>query len=305
MRTSTNRSFALALTGAITLAACSTALAPKDLVNARTVYSRASQSSTAELNPTDMHTAKTQLDVAEASFAENGDTQNTRDQAYLAIRKIELAEVVARTMESNRAKEGVVDAMHDDQARAVANTSAALERSNKEGVAKDVAFVAQGVALKDEKSRREEADKRAALAEKRAAQLASDLSKFATVKQEPRGMVITLSGSVLFASAKWDLLPGAQLRLNEIADALTKEDPTSTMVVEGHTDSQGMADYNQGLSQHRAQAVRDYLVSRGVASDRIVAQGFGHTRSIADNKSPEGRANNRRVEIVVKQKPGA
>lgn len=113
-------------------------------------------------------------------------------------------------------------------------------------------------------------------------------------------MVITLSGGVLFASAKWDLLPAAQTKLNDVANALTKEDPVSKMVVEGHTDSQGSASYNQDLSQHRAQAVRDYLVTRGIASDRITAEGFGPTRSIADNSSPEGRANNRRVEIVVR-----
>jgi outer membrane protein OmpA-like peptidoglycan-associated protein len=112
-------------------------------------------------------------------------------------------------------------------------------------------------------------------------------------------MVITLSGSVLFASAKSDLLPEAQLRLNDVANALIKEDPLSKMVVEGHTDSQGAPAYNQDLSQHRAQAVRDYLVGRGIAGDRISAQGFGPTRSIADNNSAEGRANNRRVEIVV------
>lgn len=112
-------------------------------------------------------------------------------------------------------------------------------------------------------------------------------------------MVITLSGSVLFASAKSDLLPAAQLKLNEVANALIKEDPLSKIVVEGHTDSQGGVPYNQDLSQRRAQAVRDYLVSRGIASDRVTSQGFGSSRSIADNNSAEGRANNRRVEIVV------
>lgn len=112
-------------------------------------------------------------------------------------------------------------------------------------------------------------------------------------------MVISLSGSVLFASAKSDLLPAAQAKLDDVARALTREDPLSKMVVEGHTDSQGGAEYNQGLSQRRAQAVRDYLVTRGIASDRITAEGFGPSRSIADNSSPEGRANNRRVEIVV------
>ena len=74
------------------------------------------------------------------------------------------------------------------------------------------------------------------------------------------------------------------------------------MVVEGHTDSQGADAMNQELSQKRAESVRTYLVSRGIAADRITAQGFGPSRPIADNTSPEGRANNRRVEIVVKPK---
>jgi outer membrane protein OmpA-like peptidoglycan-associated protein len=95
------------------------------------------------------------------------------------------------------------------------------------------------------------------------------------------------------------LLPGARVKLGEVADALSKQDPLSKIVVEGHTDSQGGVSYNQDLSQHRAQAVLDYLVSRGVSADRVSAQGFGSTRSVADNNSPEGRANNRRVEIVV------
>ena len=115
-------------------------------------------------------------------------------------------------------------------------------------------------------------------------------------------MVITLSGSVLFQSAKSDLLPGAQVKLNDVAAALTKEDPDSKMIVEGHTDSQGAASFNQDLSQHRADSVRTYLISRGISSDRITAQGLGAGRPIADNASPEGRANNRRVEIVVQPK---
>jgi outer membrane protein OmpA-like peptidoglycan-associated protein len=279
---------------------CAASLPPQDLLNARSVYDQASKGQAEQLDPADMHVAKEQLNVAETSFRENGDTQGTRDQAYLAVRKTELAEVVARTMAANQTKDGVVDAMHQDEKRTVALTAAELARQKSQFATQGAAMKAQGaelsaqgVKLEDEKTRRLDA-------EKRAAQAAADLAKFASVKQEARGMVITLSGSVLFASAKWDLLPEAQLKLNDVATALIKEDPLSTMVVEGHTDSQGGVPYNQDLSQHRAQAVRDYLVSRGIASDRITAQGFASSRSVADNASPEGRANNRRVEIVVK-----
>jgi len=279
----------VAFTTAFGVAGCMSSLPPQDLVTARTTYDRASKGPAGRLDPADLHLAKEQLDAAEAAFQNDGDTQNTRDQAYLAARKAELAEVTARTLLAKQTQAGVVDAMHADQAQAVANTAAELGRTKTQLSAQNVAFVAQGVALKD--------------AQARAAQAAADLAKFATVKQEPRGMVITLSGSVLFTSAKSDLSPGAQLKLNDVATALTREDPVSKMVVEGHTDSQGSAASNQDLSQRRAQSVRDYLVTRGIASDRISAQGFGSTRSVADNASAEGRANNRRVEIVVQAPP--
>jgi outer membrane protein OmpA-like peptidoglycan-associated protein len=274
------------------IAACVASVPPPELVNARAAYQRASQGPAPAATPRDMDTAKKQLEVAETSFETNGDTQGTRDQAYLALRKAEYAEVIARTLRSDAATGATVDAMHADEKKTVAGTAAALGRAKTELATQEAENAHTKVALKDEKARREDA-------EKRALQAAADLAKFASVKQEPRGMVITLSGSVLFASAKWDLLPAAQVKLNEVANALTREDPLSKIVVEGHTDSQGQPGYNQELSQQRAQAVRDYLVTRGIAADRIAAQGFGPTRTIADNKSPEGRANNRRVEIVV------
>jgi outer membrane protein OmpA-like peptidoglycan-associated protein len=71
------------------------------------------------------------------------------------------------------------------------------------------------------------------------------------------------------------------------------------MVVEGHTDSQGKESENIELGTKRAQAVRDYIVSRGVAADKISSTGIGQARPIADNKTAEGRAQNRRVEIIV------
>jgi outer membrane protein OmpA-like peptidoglycan-associated protein len=174
----------------------------------------------------------------------------------------------------------------------VANTSAALGRAKAEVASQSATLNARELALANETARRQEA-------EKRAAQAAADLAKFASVKQETRGTVITLSGGVLFASGKSDLFPAALLKLNQVATALTREDPLSKIVVEGHTDSQGSSDSNMTLSKQRAQAVRSHLVARGIAADRVTAEGFGSTRSVADNGSPEGRANNRRVEIVI------
>ena len=267
---------------------CGSATRPPELVSAHTAYDRAAHGPAAGLNPTDLHTAKTSLDAAESSFENDGDTQVTRDLGYTAERRAEIAESRARAMQAEADKNKVVAQMNAGMITQTKEASAGLVRANQ-------ALATQGAALQSEVQLRQEA-------EKRATQASADLAKFASVKQEARGMVITLSGSVLFASGKANLLPTAQLKLNDVAKALTEQDPDSKMVVEGHTDSQGSASFNQDLSQERAQSVRDYLVSRGIASDRITASGFGPSRSIADNGTAEGRANNRRVEIVVQPK---
>ncbi len=265
---------------------CASTGTPQDLLTARTAYDRASQGQTATLDPADLHLAKETLDIAEKSFIDHGDTQETRDFAYTSDRQTQIAEAHARTLQAAQVKATVVSELSASQTATVRTTSAALGAANQQ-------LAAQGQALQNEQQRRMDA-------ERRAAQAAADLARIASVKHEDRGMVITLSGSVLFASAKSDVLPDAEAKLDSVAKALTEQDPTSTIVIEGHTDSQGGPSYNQDLSQRRAESVRGYLVSHGLPSDRVTAQGFGLTRPIADNTSPEGRANNRRVEIVVK-----
>jgi len=128
--------------------------------------------------------------------------------------------------------------------------------------------------------------------------LAVNQAEVAKVKEEARGIVITLSGSVLFATGKYDLLPIAREKLDEVAKALNDQGYKS-MLVEGHMDSVGSASANETLSLKRAESVRTYLVSRGVPSDKIRASGLGSSRPISENTTPDGRANNRRVEIVV------
>jgi outer membrane protein OmpA-like peptidoglycan-associated protein len=277
------------------LAGCGGAVLPQELASARIAYDRAASGPASSLNPTDLHTAKASLEAAERSFEEEGDTPKTRDLGYAAERGAETAESKARAMKAEAETAQIIEQRHATELARSKMTSAELARANAEIASKDQALAAQGAALGDETKRREEA-------EKRAAQAAADIAKFASIKQETRGMVITLSGGVLFTSGKSELLPAAQLKLNDVATALTEQDPESTMVVEGHTDSQGGGAFNQKLSEQRAQAVRDYLVSRGIAGDRITAQGFGPSRTIGDNATAEGRANNRRVEIVVKPK---
>jgi len=258
--------------------ACGTTAPPAELVNARASYDRARQGDAARQRPADLHTAKQAIDTAEHEFSEDGDTKRARDMAYVADRRAQIAEVHGHTAQTTQDQEQNAEQAQATQAEQLGRATEQLASQKQE--------------LEHERRARAEADQRAA-------QAASELAKFASVKQEPRGMVITLSGAVMFASSKSELLPGAQLKLNSVAEALTKQDKDSKLVVEGHTDSQGGADYNQELSQRRAQTVRDYLVSRGIAGDRVSAQGYGPSRPVADNNSTEGRANNRRVEIVV------
>jgi len=117
------------------------------------------------------------------------------------------------------------------------------------------------------------------------------------VREEPRGLVLTLSGQALFASNAEDLLPAARERLTEVAAALKESD--NPMVIEGHTDSLGSDAMNEALSYRRAERVLEFLVSQGVSRDRIAVRGLGEYQPIASNGTPEGRSNNRRVEIVL------
>ncbi|MDD5224855.1 MAG: OmpA family protein [bacterium] len=137
--------------------------------------------------------------------------------------------------------------------------------------------------------------------EMRLAAALAELAKLTAVREEERGMVITLSGSILFRSGKSTLLPSAKAKLDQVADALLGINARS-LVVEGHTDSQEVSksDY-QGLSQRRADAVRDYLIQRSYQAGLIKARGMGMDNPIADNASAEGRANNRRVNIIVER----
>jgi outer membrane protein OmpA-like peptidoglycan-associated protein len=251
---------------------------PPELVEARAAYSKAAGGPASTEKPAELHTAKRSLDRAEHTFSEEGDSDLTRDRAYIAMRKAQQAEVLARISQNEKRLASLERNMTQQQARELARLRG------------DYATQRQQLAA-SEAARKE--------AERRAEQAAADLARIASVKQEERGMVITLSGSVLFASGESELLPSAQAKLSEVSNALTQQNPDSSIVVEGHTDSQGKADFNVELSQKRAQSVRDYLASHGVAPDRISAVGVGFSRPIADNKTTEGRANNRRVEIIV------
>lgn len=117
------------------------------------------------------------------------------------------------------------------------------------------------------------------------------------LRQTESGVVVTL-GDVLFASGQVQLVDGGLASLEEVVDLLQTE-PAKKIRVEGHTDSRGDAEANLQLSDQRANAVMEALISLGVAADRITALGMGEDFPIASNEDEDGRANNRRVDVIL------
>lgn len=123
----------------------------------------------------------------------------------------------------------------------------------------------------------------------------------ASVKPEPvQSEVITLSdaGDVLFAFNQSELTPAAQSKLDSLMPKLQSADVVSIKVI-GHTDSVGSDTYNQALSERRASSVAAYLLSQGLAPNKLTSEGKGQSQPVADNETEEGRAKNRRVELHI------
>jgi outer membrane protein OmpA-like peptidoglycan-associated protein len=297
---------------------CAATAIPTELSNARQAYQHASEGPAAQLVPAELHKAKQALDRAEISFEKAPKSYQTKDLAYVAERKAIKADALASIAAQ---KANVVRADNEyqtTQGKIIEQTQADLARTQKEkaeaasAAQADKLAAQQQVLLDSEKRAADAAAAEAAVnlaaaqqarmeAEQRAADAQAKLAAVAKLKEESRGLVITLSGSVLFASNQTSILPEAQARLNQVSEALLSTDSRRNLTVEGHTDSMGSEAYNMQLSQRRADSVRSYLISRGYPADKIEARGIGEVRPIASNSSSEGRSNNRRVEIIVQR----
>ncbi len=129
------------------------------------------------------------------------------------------------------------------------------------------------------------------------AQLMQQFSSILQTRDTARGLIVNMSDA-LFKTGSSDLGAPVREKLAKIAGIVSAY-PSLKLNVEGHTDSVGSDEYNQRLSEKRAQAARDYLVSQGVPANSIMSRGFGKTTPIASNDTSQGRQQNRRVEIVV------
>lgn len=307
------------LASTLALGACASNQPSRELIDARIAYRQAAKSNAAKFSPAELHTARTALERAERESADEADSPAARDLSYIAMRRAQRAEalgnaaaataavaaleaqrvrlqadVIATQQGKLRASEGALERQQGELNRQQADLAA------KEGelATKDSQLAAKEAETAAERSARLAAEAKAAEADKKAKDAMDALGRQMALEEDTRGTVITLSGSVLFVTGKATLLPGATAQLDKVADALTKL-PERHFTIEGHTDSTGSYAINADLSARRANAVRDYLISRGVSADAVSATGVGSQRPVADNRTTAGRAMNRRVEIIV------
>lgn len=125
-------------------------------------------------------------------------------------------------------------------------------------------------------------------------------SKLINVHKDARGIILSMS-DILFDVNKASLTPDLKTSLAKIAGILTVYSE-SNVIVEGHTDNTGSEEHNQKLSEQRAGNVKQFLVEQGVNAKRLRSEGFGFSKPIGDNSTPEGRQKNRRVDLVIQDK---
>jgi outer membrane protein OmpA-like peptidoglycan-associated protein len=228
-------------------------------------------------------TRRQQADAEAAALRQQAEA--ARQQAEAA--RQQAAQSQAETQEANAQAQ---------QANAKAQESqAAAEQAL--AAAKQAEATAQQTRSELEQTRHELAERDA---EARRLRIQNELARIAATRSEQRGLIVTLNGGILFDTGKTSLKPGAKSTLTRIAKQL-QTDPSLKIAVEGHTDNVGSAAKNQVLSEKRANAVRDYLVSAGIAADHISASGKGDEAPIVTNKTAAGRQQNRRVELVITQ----
>ncbi|MFL6437600.1 MAG: OmpA family protein [Terriglobales bacterium] len=208
------------------------------------------------------------------AVAERGEAERMRKEAELAAQQAEQAKAQAEQA----------------KAEAEAARQAALAQQQQLSVEADKARAsAQEADRLRQQAEKEKTDLRA--------RLLQQLSAVLETHDTARGLIANM-GDVLFETGKYELKPEARERLAKVSGILLAYSSLK-VAIEGHTDAVGTDDYNQRLSEHRAESVRDYLVNQGVAAPAITARGLGKAQPIASNDTQEGRQRNRRVELVL------
>jgi outer membrane protein OmpA-like peptidoglycan-associated protein len=228
-----------------------------------------------------------------------------RADAASEAQRRQQAEVARQQAEQDRAQAEAAkaEAMRMKQEAEAAAQEAARQKQEAEAAKAAALQQQQALAVEAQKARSaaEESDRLRQQAEKEKAELRQrllqQLNAVLATRDSARGLIANMS-DVLFETGKYELRNDARERLAKVSGIVLAY-PGLHLEIEGHTDSVGTDDYNQQLSEHRAEAVRDYLVQQGITADAIVARGLGKTAPIAPNDTAEGRQKNRRVELVL------
>lgn len=250
--------------------------------------------------PTELYQARNAVQIARWQKAPEF-AKETYDKAVKSLNEAEAGQK-AKKPDTNAVVSAAREAVQfSEDARNVANTREeearlAAERkaaADREAAAKDAA--SKNAGERDAAMAQNAAAK--AEVEKRRAALLAQLNAVLATQDTDRGLVATMA-DVTFATNSAELKPEARETLAKLAGIVSLL-PKLEFVIEGYTDNQGGDDHNLSLSEQRAKSVRDYLVSQGIASTAIKSKGLGKASPVADNSTNDGRAKNRRVEIVV------
>ena len=259
----------------------------------------------AQANGADKYAADTyqhaQQDLTNAqSMEKKKDRKEQITYAREAVQAAEDARIITIRKKQEEDKERAQQAQNDAQQAAQAAQQAANQQALERAQAEAAAAQAQARAAQAQAAQRlaeQSAQQATAQTEQIRERLKDQLNQVLATRETARGLIVNMS-DVLFDTGRYTLKPEAREKLAKVSGILLAY-PNLQLQVEGYTDNIGSDDYNQKLSEQRAGAVRDYLTSQGVSQTNISAIGYGKSDPIADNSSSQGRAENRRVQMVV------
>lgn len=282
-----------ALAAVLVVAACASTPEPHPRVEAaRTSLQQAKAApARAELAAVELERADEALSRAERALRSGADRREIDHLALVAQRQVDLAMAAGERKATEQSLERIGRERDAIQ----------LEASRRQTDAAQARATTAQLQAADLANRNTALETEAAQARVRADALAGRLQAM-QAQQTERGLIVTFS-DVLFDVGQARLRPGAQVRVEQLA-AVLREYTDRNVLIEGFTDSTGSQATNQELSERRAMAVRNALIARGIAANRIVARGHAERYPVADNDSAAGRQQNRRVEAVLSDDKG-
>jgi outer membrane protein OmpA-like peptidoglycan-associated protein len=277
-----------------------------DLKNAEDFYNHGRNSKEAETDAREA--AQMAEDARIITFRKIRDEELAAERAAAADREAKAKAEADRAaeqarLEQERRAQSEAERLAAERAAAdAAQQKVAADQARAQALAQQQAAMAEAdrarqAAQQADAARQQAENERAQLRER----LRQQLNMILETRETARGLIVNIS-DVLFDFNKYDLKPGAREKMAKVSGILLAY-PGLKIQVEGHTDSIGTDDYNQRLSEHRADSVRSYLVGQGVSAATVTSVGLGKANPVATNDTAAGRQQNRRVELVVSGQP--